>query len=139
MYIATAGLQFFQHDTELDLQNVALTPAEHWQARTCVPAVVTKGRVRKVPMRTLVTAAGTHDTCSTCKVGGTCKQVGIMPLVCSTCLYVPFSNAQRGKVACHAALWQQLLARCAVFRIRRISMYEDLLIQFAMLQHETQP
>lgn len=99
MYIATAGLQVFQHDTELDLQNVALTPAEHWQARTCVPAVASKGRVRKVPMRTLVTAAGTHDTCSTCKA----EQLGIMPLVCSTCLYVPFSNAQRGKVACHAS------------------------------------
>jgi len=68
-----------------------------------VPAVVTKVRVRKVRMRTLVTAAGTHDTCSTCKA----EQVKIQATCLQYMVVSTFLLCLEGKTACHAALWQQ--------------------------------
>jgi len=84
-------------------------------------------------MRTLVTAAGTHDTCNTCRA----EQLKIH-VTCFQYVFVrAFLKCPKGKVACPAAPWQQQSARCACFRNMRIGTCEDLLIALAMLQHKS--
>jgi len=84
---ATAGMRSIQQGPKLDLLLMTLISAAHWQAHMC----------------NLVTTA----VCMTPATHAKQNSSKIMPHVCSTCLYVPFSYAQRAKLRCHAAIWQQ--------------------------------